>query len=233
MTDKDFNTGNDISSDIGSNTGGSPGADYGGDIASDDGVDLNDTSLVNRTHAEEFRGAIGSALYGGAEWSANNPVQAHTDARSHLAQMAISQRESLGHAAYHGSAAFMEAGINQHGKSPIQEHNNTLIDQAIEEGAASVERPEPIEPFADNQPIYDGETGIDLTDERLQGYGSIDEVPPEILNEIGSNETTENAEQPQEEIEQLETIEPPADIPSDNSSAGVDASDTNDTNETT
>lgn len=68
-----------------------------------------------------------------------------------------------------GSAEMMEATINQHGISPSVEYNEALISQAIEEGVEATGRTEPLtEVFPDNEDIFDGETGINLTDESLR-----------------------------------------------------------------
>jgi len=209
---KDFNLGTDTRLDIGSNTGGDTRADFGGDLASDDGVDLNDGDVMNKSHVEPLRGAVGNFVRGAAEWSGENPPQAHSNPLTYFGQMAFAGREALGQAAYHGLAAMMETYIDQHGGSPKVESNMLEIDQAIENGAESAERTEPIEPFNDDQRLYDSETGIELTDERLQGYDSIDDVPQEKLNEIRNNEITEGTEQSTETKSEPEPAEAPVEV---------------------
>ena len=165
----------------------SQAADFGGDLAGDEGMDLNDSDAAQKSHAEQFRGAVGNALHGGAEWAADNPPQANVNPYTYLGQMAIGQRESLGQAAYHGSAAVMEAAHAQH-SGYADELNMMEITQAIEAGAEQA-GPEPVEPLSDGEPVHDGETGVDLTDERFQGYESLEDVPLEIFDEIRGNES--------------------------------------------
>ena len=182
---KDFDTRSDARFEGGSGTKDDTGSDFGGDIATDGGVDLNDGNLMNKSRAEQFRGAVGNLAHGAAEWSAAHPPnESTTSAGRYFAGMTIGVRDELGQVVYHGTAATMEAAINQYG-NPTVEHNMAVIDQAIEDGAESAERPEPVEPFTEGQPVYLGDTGIDLTDERLQGYDNIDDVPSEILNQVG------------------------------------------------
>lgn len=162
-------------------SGGNATADFGGDLAKDEGIDLNSTDTLSKaSHAEQFRGHFMDAMRGGASWSADNPPQAHTNPYIYTGQMAFGQRESLGQAAYHGSAAYMEEAANQHGH-PGRDYQDALIQESIPEN--------PDAALPSGEPIFDGETGIDLTDERLQGYESLEDVPPEVLDEIRGNES--------------------------------------------
>jgi len=178
----------DIPNDVCTETESDTVADFGGELISDEGVDLNVADSMNPSHAEQFRGAAGNFARGAAEWSAENPPQAHSTTDSYFGQMALANSETLADAAYHGSAATMEAAINQHGISPSVEHNMLEIGQAIEDDVQALNRDEPIS-FDDGQQIFDGETGIDLTDERLQGYDSLDDVSPELLDEMQGDES--------------------------------------------
>ena len=86
------------------------------------------------------------------------------------------------------------------------------ITHAIEAGAEQT-GPEPALPLSDGEPVHDGETGVDLTDERFQGYERLEDVPPEILDEIRSNdELGEKSEMPADnESATLEQPEPDGD----------------------
>ena len=191
--DTRFETANDtkVNIEVG---GGDTKTDYSCNLANDDGVDLNAASSMSKSHAEQFRGATYDFLSGASSYVSESTP---TSLGGSLAGIGFDQREALGQMAYHGSAALMEGANNQYG-NPSGELQNMQIQQAIEAGAESAERTEPIEPIPYDEipesglPIYDGETGIDLTDPRLEGYGSLDEVPPKLSDELRNGEKGED-----------------------------------------
>jgi hypothetical protein len=68
-----------------------------------------------------------------------------------------------------GSEEFMEATIDQHGRSPSVEYNEALISEAIADGVEAAGRTEPlVDGFIDNEDVFDGITGENLTDESLR-----------------------------------------------------------------
>jgi len=68
-----------------------------------------------------------------------------------------------------GSEEFMEATIDQHGRSPLVEYNEALISEAIADGVEDAGRTEPlVEGFIENEDVFDGITGENLTDESLR-----------------------------------------------------------------
>jgi hypothetical protein len=68
-----------------------------------------------------------------------------------------------------GSKELMEGTIRQHGKSPAAKLQDMQILQAIDVGVKASGRTEPLnEPLKDDEDIIDGETGVNLTDEKLR-----------------------------------------------------------------
>ena len=174
--------GHEMATDIRLNTKGTDKAtaDFGGDLAKNEGIDLNAAQETMPSHREQFRGHVRDALYGGAVWVGENPVQAHDNPIVYGGKMAFGQRESLGQALYQYPAAQMEAAIDLHGTSPAVDANHRQITQELADHRATGISGDPLQ---DNESVYDEETGIDLTDERLQGYESFEDVPPEVLEE--------------------------------------------------
>jgi|GEM_PF-6711246 len=84
--------------------------DFSGDIASNEGINLNNNS-INKSHAEQFRGAGSNFISGTSEYIGDNKPTGY----GWLAGAAFNQREALGQMAYRGAAATMEEAHANYG----------------------------------------------------------------------------------------------------------------------
>ena len=89
------------------------------------------------SHAEMVRGNLLEAMNAAGE-KLNDIGQRPTPSApggfiGQLGEIGLATAKPLGQAAAHSIPAFMEATINQHGRSPSVEYNEMLIQQAINE----------------------------------------------------------------------------------------------------
>jgi len=191
--DTKFETANDTKVKTGN---GCVGSDCSNELASEDGVDLNagDTGMrKSLSDAPSAAGRIWGAFVGGIE----NPhdwarvigtwrgVPGAEDACARLLQGALNA--GVQYSAEHAQILVDQFSANDGSGLPMME-----IVQAYNDGIESAGRTELVDPFIDSRDVYCGDTGINLTDPRLEGYGDLDEVPSEVLDEILGDKTVDN-----------------------------------------
>jgi hypothetical protein len=201
---KEFEIANDTKLDT-TGTSNSAKADFGGDLARDDGFDLNADSMSKRSEPYAAGRIWGSAMDGfmnpsdGAKLGAAFGGKPFGEELPPEAKDPLSQIYQAGwNVGVQGSEEYAQVLHDQYGPSAASELNEMQWNQEHGEVLESLNRPEPIESISyddipeEGMSIYDGETGIDLTDERLQGFESLEDVPQDILDNIKNNPAQDN-----------------------------------------
>ena len=158
---KDLEFGSDIRTDIVSDTSDdNVGKDFKSDLTSKEGIDLNaEPTARNRIIMAGYDGLNNPSDLANITAAFRSPPGAE-DAYAQMAQATWNMGVT-------GSRELM-AGVNETYGNPEGELQNIRIQQAIEEGANAAGNPEAL---ADNEPVYDPETGEDLTDEKYRDKG--------------------------------------------------------------
>ena len=156
---KDFELSGDINTDIKTDAC-DKSSDFNSDLAKEDGVDLNvETSARDRIIMAGYDGLNNPSDIANITAAFRSPPGAE-DVYAQMAQATW----NMGVA---GSRELM-VGVNETYGNPAGELQNIRIQQAIEEGANAAGNPDAL---ADNEPVYDPETGDDLTDEKFRKQG--------------------------------------------------------------
>ena len=150
----------------------------GDDLNSDSDIDTQpvDTAMEAQqnteppTYTERFRGSLKDAQHAMATKATelgDTSISSHEDAVIRLGKIGLSATKPLGSSIVYGTAATMEAATRQYG-NPAGDLNTMQIQQHMADDVQGLGRTDPMEPFQDNQPIVDADTGEELTSEKFR-----------------------------------------------------------------